>query len=316
MAMRQIGTPDRSGYLKKKGDRYGSWKNRFFVLKGSHLYYMKNEHEDRVKGHIDLRGYRVIVDENANPGSYGFRLMGSDKPHYFSSGEQTVVREWMKALIKATIARDYSVPVTSSCNIPTIPLAEAQALAPRPPSPATRDATQRATRRENTSQLTAHDASVLMSLDTTKRASQSLTPSRPSRDTRRPSNAERPLTIASKTEDPKERELLEWVNTHLPSAYPKASGIPGSFMSGEVLFLLVRALSGIEPHPAVPPSAFASENGMPGLSGLFAMMDIMIDAGIDTAGASINDIRQGDKGSICRLIESVQSWHEVRERAR
>lgn len=170
--------------MRKKGDRYGTWKMRFFVLKGSHLYYMKNEEEDRVKGHIDLRGYRVIMDENAHPGSYGFRLVGNDKPHVFSSSEQTVVRGWMKALIKATIARDYTVPVTSSCNIPTIPLAEAQAMSPRPPSPATREATQRATRRQNTSQLTAHDASVLMSLDTSKRAS---LPSRPSRDMRRPS---------------------------------------------------------------------------------------------------------------------------------
>lgn len=116
-----------------------------------------------MKGHVDLRGYRVIVDENTNPGSYGFRLIGSDKPHAFSSSEQMTIREWMKALMKATIARDYSVPVTSSCNIATIPLAEAQALAPRPPSPATREATQRATRRENTNQLTAHDASVLVS---------------------------------------------------------------------------------------------------------------------------------------------------------
>jgi hypothetical protein len=165
MALRQIGEPDHSGYLKKKGDRYGNWKTRFFVLKGSHLYYMKTEHEDRVKGNIDLRGYRVIVDENTNPGSYGFRLSGGDKPHAFSSSEQTVIREWMKALMKATIARDYSVPVTSSCNIPTIPLAEAQALSPRPPSPATRDATQRATRRENTNQLTAHDANILVGLN-------------------------------------------------------------------------------------------------------------------------------------------------------
>jgi hypothetical protein len=69
----------------------------------------------------------------------------------------------MKALMKATIARDYSVAVTSSCNIPTIPLAEAQAMSPRPPSPASRDATQRATRRENTNTLTPHDASVLVS---------------------------------------------------------------------------------------------------------------------------------------------------------
>ena len=51
---------------------------------------------------------------------------------------------------------------------------------------------------------------------------------------------------------------------------------------------------------------------MPGLSGLFAMMDLLIDAGIDTAGVSINDIRQGDKASITRLVESIQVWHGAR----
>jgi hypothetical protein len=43
-ALKQIGTPDRAGYMKKKGERYGTWKTRYFVLKGSHLYYMRNEH--------------------------------------------------------------------------------------------------------------------------------------------------------------------------------------------------------------------------------------------------------------------------------
>lgn len=41
-ALKQIGTPDHSGYMKKKGDRYG-WKSRFFVLKGAHLYYLASE---------------------------------------------------------------------------------------------------------------------------------------------------------------------------------------------------------------------------------------------------------------------------------
>jgi hypothetical protein len=110
----------------------------------------------------------VIVDENTNPGSYGFRLVGPTKTHFFSSAEQSAIRGWMKALMKATIARDYSVAVTSSCNIPTIPLAEAQALSPRPPSPASRDAAQRANRRENTNTLTPHDASILVSLNISK----------------------------------------------------------------------------------------------------------------------------------------------------
>ncbi len=42
-ALQQIGKPDHSGYLKKKGERYNSWKSRYFVLKGAHLYYMKSE---------------------------------------------------------------------------------------------------------------------------------------------------------------------------------------------------------------------------------------------------------------------------------
>lgn len=32
----------------------------------------------------------------------------TEKAHFFSSVEQSVVREWMKALMKATIGRDYS----------------------------------------------------------------------------------------------------------------------------------------------------------------------------------------------------------------
>lgn len=160
----KIGKPDHAGYMKKKGERYNSWKMRYFVLRGPHLYYMRSEQETRAKGHIDLTGHRVVVDENVHAGEYGFRIVGGsgDKTHAFSSPEQAIVRGWMKALIKATIARDYSAPVVSSCNIPTIPLIEAQAMspAPRPPSPTQRDATQRASRRDNVNQLTVSHVTV------------------------------------------------------------------------------------------------------------------------------------------------------------
>lgn len=129
-----------------------------------------------------------MADENANPGRYGFRIFHeSGVTHWFSSDEQVAIREWMKALMKATIGRDYTStcyccsvyvaetganeaecaePVMSSVNIPTIPLHVAQAMspAPRPPSPTQRDATQRALRRENPNQLSSRDARVLMGL--------------------------------------------------------------------------------------------------------------------------------------------------------
>lgn len=40
-ALNKIGKPDFAGYMKKKGERYNSWKQRYFVLKGAHLYYLK-----------------------------------------------------------------------------------------------------------------------------------------------------------------------------------------------------------------------------------------------------------------------------------
>lgn len=41
----QIGEPDHSGWMRKKGDRYNSWKMRYFILKGPHLYFMKNNNK-------------------------------------------------------------------------------------------------------------------------------------------------------------------------------------------------------------------------------------------------------------------------------
>ena len=65
--------------------------------------------ETKIKGYVNIVGYKVIADENIDPGRYGFRIVhDSDKTHYFSHEEQLVIREWMKALIKATISRDYA----------------------------------------------------------------------------------------------------------------------------------------------------------------------------------------------------------------
>ncbi|CAE6535289.1 unnamed protein product [Rhizoctonia solani] len=132
LALNQIGEPDYSGWMRKKGDRYNSWK----------------------------LSYKVIADENVNPGRYGFRIVhDSAKQHFFSSEQQGVIREWIRALMKITILRNYNDPVRSSCNDPTIPIAIAQQMdpAPRPPSPSDREAAQRGVMKIQTnSHRTAH----------------------------------------------------------------------------------------------------------------------------------------------------------------
>jgi hypothetical protein len=40
--LNQIGEPDHQGWMKKRGERYNSWKLRWFVLKGADLYWLKS----------------------------------------------------------------------------------------------------------------------------------------------------------------------------------------------------------------------------------------------------------------------------------
>ena len=47
--LERIGNPDYSGWMRKKGEKYNSWKQRFFVLKGIHLYWLKTESVSRAR---------------------------------------------------------------------------------------------------------------------------------------------------------------------------------------------------------------------------------------------------------------------------
>lgn len=172
--MARIRPVEHEGWMRKKGERYNSWKPRYMAIKGSDLVLLRDPTAPKIKGYVNMRGYKVIADENTNPGKYGFKILHeSEKPHYFSSDDAIVVREWMKALMKATIGRDTSLPVISSYNNATMSLKEAQRMnpPPRPPSPTSRARAQRAAARQNKDQLTAKDASVLMGLQTSNGAS-------------------------------------------------------------------------------------------------------------------------------------------------
>jgi len=43
--LEQIGKPDHSGWMRKKGERYNTWKSRYLVLKGDHIYWLKSSHK-------------------------------------------------------------------------------------------------------------------------------------------------------------------------------------------------------------------------------------------------------------------------------
>lgn len=43
--LEQIGEPDHTGWMRKKGDRYNAWKLRYFILKGPHLYCLRSNNK-------------------------------------------------------------------------------------------------------------------------------------------------------------------------------------------------------------------------------------------------------------------------------
>lgn len=164
--MSRIRPVDLEGWIYKKGEMYSSWKSRYLALKGTDLVILRDPNAVKIKGYISMKGYKVIgiADESATARKYGFKILHeTEKPHYFSSDDPILVREWMKSLMKATIGRDNSFPVISSYNNATISLKEAQKMnpPPRPPSPTSRARTQRARVRENLTELTAKDKAIL-----------------------------------------------------------------------------------------------------------------------------------------------------------
>ncbi|ORX54021.1 PH-domain-containing protein [Hesseltinella vesiculosa] len=127
--------PEHEGWLHKQSDRYKTWNKRWFVLKGNNLFYFKSPKDVRVKGIINLRGYRVIVDETIHSNKYCFKTQhDQERTFFFYTDTKESMRTWLQALMKATIVRDFTSPVMSSNQVATVPLDVAQRMRPRPPS--------------------------------------------------------------------------------------------------------------------------------------------------------------------------------------
>ncbi|KAA8915727.1 hypothetical protein TRICI_002134 [Trichomonascus ciferrii] len=142
-----------SGWMHKKGGiGPGAWKSRFFTLHGTRLSYFTSMAETKERGLIDITSHRVLpARENEDKlvsfyaasvgaGRHCFKLVPpapgtrkgvtftAPKVHFFAVETKEEMRQWMAALMKATIDRDETKPVLTSCVTPTVPLPKAQEL--------------------------------------------------------------------------------------------------------------------------------------------------------------------------------------------
>lgn len=313
----QIGEPDHIGWMHKKRDGGNSWKPHYFVLKGQRLFWLKSDSNmnTHLEGFIDIVGYKVTMDETLYPGRYGFRIdRDQDKTHFFTSDSVSIIREWVKAIMKATIARDHTKPIISPCTIPTIPLAVAQAMvpAPRPPSPATL----RALQRENHNRL-SHRGDNIHSVifpdirsDQTHLATAGTPSSLPQNSAFLKPKEKRSASSSHSALNPTDSRLVEWANFHLPPSL-QVDDPTTSFFGGLALLRLAESIGGTC-FPPVPDSAFPVDPTDNDLDGLFRLFDLLLDNGVHTGSVCINDIRQGKRGKILQLLKALKSWEDRR----
>lgn len=71
-----------------------------------------------MKGIINLKGYRIEVDESIQPGKYCFMAHHErERTFYFYTESEKPMKDWLKALMKATIARDFASKVAFESNM-------------------------------------------------------------------------------------------------------------------------------------------------------------------------------------------------------
>ncbi|KAI8149823.1 hypothetical protein BJV82DRAFT_584771 [Fennellomyces sp. T-0311] len=263
--------PEHEGWLHKQGDKYKTWNKRWFVLKGPHLFYFKSPKDVRMKGIINLRGYRIVVDESIHSGKYSFRAQHDrERTFCFYTDTEESMRKWIQVLIKTTIARDISTPVMSSNPVATVSLDVARRMRPRPPS-----------------MLMYKNQQPLQQLQQQMSMVQE----------------EEPETTNARRPD----DYIDWINANLPPGEP-VEDLATAFRDGERLIDLLENLCQKQVRRP-PPSADGTVNDMHMLDTIVAAFKFMGREGVEVDGQfTIKDVFAGDEEKIMNMLDSIKSW--------
>ncbi|KAI9485645.1 MAG: hypothetical protein EXX96DRAFT_476512 [Benjaminiella poitrasii] len=297
-------TPDMEGWLHKQGCKYKKWNKRWFVLKGPNLFYFKSPKDVRMKGIINLRGYKIIPDETIQPGKYCFKAQhDKERTFYFYTDLDTSLRAWIACLMKATISRDLNIPVLSSSVIPTVSLDVARRMRPRPPS---------ALLYYQHPHEQGHESDTGSSCKTTNEyyyddeyeASFHTSTGSDDSSSERSSLYNSFSSSYASLSSWNATEYIQWVNTISRSG--KISRLK-DLRQGDILIEILEELSG-KKVKQLPPSSVGSVS-MLMLDNMVAVFKFMSMENIDTEDQfSIKDILDGNEENIMLMLQSILKW--------
>jgi len=92
---------EKCGWMKKQGGSVKSWKKRYFILKGRHLYYYTGPKDANFKGRLDLDPSSSVSESPVKQSEYALSVNTSKRIFVmYSEGSQPQQdrREWMDAI--------------------------------------------------------------------------------------------------------------------------------------------------------------------------------------------------------------------------
>ena len=103
VSVASLGSPDKDGFLTKQGGSIKTWKRRWFVLKGSTLYYFKTKQDTEETGRIDLGADSTVADEPKKK-KHCFSVtpsLDAKRTFYMVPDRPSETQEWITAITKA-----------------------------------------------------------------------------------------------------------------------------------------------------------------------------------------------------------------------
>ncbi|CAE6427373.1 unnamed protein product [Rhizoctonia solani] len=302
--------------------------------------------ETKIKGYVNITGYKVIADENANPGRYGSFLLVQGAGCCLFVGEGPYEGHHIEKLQRShplVVQR----PDDPHCHCPTNESRTSTAISlgarSRPTSlsngPPLRnladqhsmnsffvengqepvfesagkfDTVGTATGTGGFSGSTGYNQSGTFSRASLAEMEQPMSPILNAAPTRPPHEMRPRVSKSASTSalSAGEQELVDWVNSKLLPTCPLAEDLAASMLSGLVLLHLAKSIK--ETDSGASDSVFPQGPGDDRLDGLFKLFDFLLDNDLRIGAVSINDVRNGNTEKIAQLVRALKSWDEKR----
>lgn len=101
VSVKDLGTPEKDGFLTKQGGSIKTWKKRYFLLKGDTLYYFKTKNDTVQTGEIKLTRESVANEEPKKGGKFYFSITTARRCYLIHADSEDVMRQWVEAITRS-----------------------------------------------------------------------------------------------------------------------------------------------------------------------------------------------------------------------